>query len=145
MLSNKKLLFGSIITLLVSYSGISFAAMAPVECSTNTVFGANECSVCYKESIPVTGTGTGLEITDIKIPWKNTQTGVSEITYEIEVEKDMPEFISEHKVMTDPDVSSELWKFTNPWTGIGEYALASGKETTFYELIPEGSVKIYGK
>lgn len=77
------------------------------------------------------------------MPWKNTQTGISEVAFEID--NDVPKIISEHKIVTDPDVLDDLWKFTNPWTGIGEYALASGKETTLTELIPDGSIKVYGK
>ncbi len=114
-----------------------------MECNTNKIFGDNECGVCYKESSAVTGTGTALEITDVKIPWKNTQTGISEVAFEID--NDIPKIISDHKIVTDPDILDDLWKFTNPWTGIGEYALASGKETTLTELIPDGSIKVYGK
>ncbi len=77
------------------------------------------------------------------MPWKNTQTGISEVAFEID--NDVPKIISDHKIVTDPDTLDDLWKFTNPWTGIGEYALASGKETTLTELIPDGSIKVYGK
>lgn len=143
MLSMKKLIFVSTAVLIGSVSSVSFATVESVECSTNTLFGTNECGVCYKESTAVTGTGTALEITGVKIPWKNTQTGISEVAFEID--NDVPKIISEHKIVTDPAVLDDLWKFTNPWTGIGEYALASGKETTLTELIPEGSIKIYGK
>lgn len=143
MLSTKKLFFLSATLSIIFLNSFSFAAIESVECSTNKLFSDNECGVCYKQSNAVTGTGTALEITDIKVPWKNTQTGISEVAFEID--NDIPKIISDHKIVTDPDVLDELWKFTNPWTGIGEYALASGKETTLVELIPEGNIKIYGK
>lgn len=143
MLSVKKLILLSGTVFVASLNSISFAAVEPVECSTNTVFGDNECGVCYRESTAVTGTGTALEITGVKMPWKNTQTGISEVAFEID--NDVPKIISDHKIVTDPDTLDDLWKFTNPWTGIGEYALASGKETTLTELIPDGSIKVYGK
>jgi len=143
MLSIKKLILLSGTVFVASFTSVSFAAVEPVECSTSTVFGDNECGVCYRESTAVTGTGTALEITGVKMPWKNTQTGISEVAFEID--NDVPKIISEHKIVTDPAVLDDLWKFTNPWTGIGEYALASGKETTLTELIPDGSIKVYGK
>ncbi len=143
MLPIKKLILLSGTVFVASFNSVSFAAVEPVECSTNTVFGDNECGVCYRESTAVTGTGTALEITGVKMPWKNTQTGISEVAFEID--NDVPKIISEHKIVTDPAVLDDLWKFTNPWTGIGEYALASGKETTLTELIPDGSIKVYGK
>lgn len=139
----KRLIFVSTAVLIGSLSSVSFATVEPVECSTSTVFGDNECGVCYRESTAVTGTSTALEITGVKVPWKNTQTGISEVAFEID--NDVPKIISDHKIVTDPDTLDDLWKFTNPWTGIGEYALASGKETTLTELIPDGSIKVYGK
>lgn len=143
MLPIKKLILLSGTVFVASFTSVSFAAVEPVECSTSTVFGDNECGVCYRESTAVTGTGTALEITGVKMPWKNTQTGISEVAFEID--NDVPKIISEHKIVTDPVVLDDLWKFTNPWTGIGEYALASGKETTLTELVPDGSIEIYGK
>ncbi len=143
MLSMKKLIFLSTAVLIGSLSSVSFATVEWVECSTNKIFGDNECGVCYKESTAVTGTGTALEITGVKVPWKNNQTGISEVAFEID--NDIPKIISDHKIVTDPDVLDDLWKFTNPWTGIGEYALASGKETTLTELVEDGSIKVYGK
>ncbi len=142
MLSIKKLSSTSLAVCILCLCCTSFAATESVECSTNTVFSDNECNVCYKESTAVTGTGTALEITDIKIPWKNTQTGISEVASEIA--NDIPKIISGHKIVTDPNTLDDLWTFTNPWTGIGEYVLAAGKETTLSELVPDGSVKIYG-
>lgn len=143
MLPIKKLILLSGTVFVTSFTSVSFAAVEPVECSTSTVFGDNECGVCYRESTAVTGTGTALEITGVKMPWKNTQTGISEVAFEID--NDVPKIISDHKIVTDPETLDDLWKFTNPWTGIGEYALASGKETTLTELIPDGSIKVYGK
>lgn len=135
----KLLLLVVIATGIVSLS--AFAEQKLVQCDSKTIFSDNTCDVCYEDA--ATGTGTAIDIKDVKIPWKNATT-TSEVIYKLESEQ--PEIVSELTTETTPTNVKDVWKFTNPWTGsLNEFVLTTGKTVNFVETNTAAKITVTDK
>lgn len=108
-----------------------------VECDTNKVFEDNTCHVCFTDKAE--SETNVLDITGIKVQWKNEQTDVTEVAYKSE--NVVPEVITKLTSETTPADAKEAWKFTNPWKDDKEFALVSG-EVTFIEMNEDAKITI---
>jgi hypothetical protein len=115
----------------------SFAEKTLVECNTNKVFGDNTCHVCFEDSLE--SETNVIEITDIKIPWKNEKTDITEVIYKSE--NVVPEVITKLTSSSIPVAAKDVWKFTNPWKDDKEFSLMSG-EVTFIEMKEDTKIVI---
>lgn len=132
-----KKLFSLIAISIVCTTFSSFAEKTLVECNTNKVFGDNTCHVCFEDSLE--SETNVVEITDIKIPWKNEQTDITEVAYK--TENVVPEVITKLTSSSTPADAKDVWKFTNPWKDDKEFSLMSG-EVTFVETNKDAKIII---
>lgn len=122
-------------------SSSAFAEQKLVQCDSKTIFSENTCEVCYEDA--ATGTGTTVDIQDVKIPWKNAATK-SEVIYKLESKQ--PEIISKLTTVTTPTDAKDVWKFTNPWTGsLNEFVLTTGKTVNFVETNTTAKITVTDK
>jgi len=106
--------------------GISaFAATAKVECTTNPLFAANDCNVCYTEKYTPQKTASGwtAELSTVKIPWEHGGGELGEVI--LESEQTPPEIISAAGVTVAPVEAINIWEFD---TDIVWYPVGSDNE-----------------
>lgn len=136
-----KKIFTGFVFSITMLSGAVFGAQTSVQCDTNKIFTDNTCDVCFTDT--ATSTTATVDIKDIKIPWGNKQTK-SEVAYKIESVQ--PDIISSLTTATTPATATDVWKFTNPWTGnLNEFVLTAGKTTTFVETNTTAKITITDK
>jgi hypothetical protein len=116
---------------------------ASVECSTNPLFTENTCDVCYTQALEAGE--TGVEITDITIPWEYKSEGdLSEIIYSNE--QAYPEVKSTLAVTTSSEKPEEVWENDEtlkwePFEAAKESVLAKGQKVGLYRLMATASLK----
>lgn len=102
-------LAASVLVLSVSMS--AFAAPTKTECSTDSLFAANTCDVCYTETqIPVkTSTGWTAELSNVTIPWEHSGIELEEII--TDTDQKLPEIVSSSDVKIIPAEADKIWEF----------------------------------
>lgn len=103
--------------LAVSVSMSAFAAPTKTECSTDPLFAANVCNVCYTDVHTPTKTSTGwtAELLDVVIPWDHSTptplngTDLQEVI--TEKAQKLPEMIASADVKVTPDEAEKIWEF----------------------------------
>ena len=128
-------------TLPVAFSDMEEAAS--VECSSNTLFTENTCDVCYTQALE--SGETGIEITDITIPWEYKSTGdLSEIIYSNE--QAYPEVKSTLAVTPSSEKPEEMWEndetlVWEPFEAAKESVISKGQKVGLYRLMATASLK----
>jgi hypothetical protein len=97
--------------LAISVSMSAFAAPEKTECSTDPLFAANVCNVCYTDVHTPTKTSTGwtAELSDVVIPWDHSGIELQEVI--TESGQKLPEMITSADVKVTPDEAEKIWEF----------------------------------